>query len=633
MKILLTCPPHADTFGYSMPAPGLLRLGGEMEGVGHHVLLEDLAFRLAKGELDPGEGLCRSAAECLIARGPVDMLGLSVMGATLPAALAIAQHYKNAFPRTPILLGGPGTTGTDRGLLERFSQVDGVVRGEGEWTLTEWLERIDSDTDPDFSGIEGLTWRDASGSVHAEPDRSPRKDLEQVAPYAWHLLPPLIEYKKLTGEDEGLTPLDSGRGCAYDCSFCTIGRFWNRRSRPLPVARLVPEILALREMEGAKQAYLCHDIFGADRDHAMSLCQALIAEGSPVPFEVRARIDHLDSELLEAMAAAGCYRVLLGIESASPEIRRAHQKNMRDDIDAMAVIDDCVRVGIIPILSLILGLPGEGETQRAQTLDLCSQAALRACVNISLHLVNPQPGCSISKDWGEGSQTVPGIAPDMALGTGLTGEERQLIDGHPDLFSTFHLLSADLFPGGQEELLEIAAINKGLPELWRRYPRSFALVARHMGWNSLQVWRQFKAQSRSFPGWIRSLGDARLRACLDWEQASIRITARGSEGFQGDLIPRPTGEVLTVPVDLEALASALFHQGELPPVQAPTHFAVVPSPNNQQGVRTLRITPDVARVLTLVDSQGSKGESLPPGLDRAIQSLQASGLLHTPTPS
>ena len=43
----------------------------------------------------------------------------------------------------------------------------------------------------------------------------------------------------VAGEEEGLVPIDSGRGCVYDCSFCTIGRFWNRRSRELPVQRLV----------------------------------------------------------------------------------------------------------------------------------------------------------------------------------------------------------------------------------------------------------------------------------------------------------------------------------------------------------------------------------------------------------
>ncbi len=611
-----------------MPPPGLLRLGGEMENLGHDVLLEDLAFRLAADQLTGGEELCSGAAQRLIDRGPVDMLGLSVMGATLPAALAIAAHYHRSNPKTTILLGGPGTTGIDRALLERFPQVNGIVRGEGEHTLAHVLAQLSDHAS--MHGIEGLTWRDEQGQVHSEIDRQPRRDLQAVAPYAWHLLPALPEYKQLTGESEGLTPLDSGRGCAYDCSFCTIARFWNRHSRPLPVPRLLQEILALRTMPGAKQAYLCHDIFGADRKHAIALCAELVEAGAPVPFEVRARIDHLDPKLLEAMAAAGCYRVLLGIESASPEVRGAHQKNMRQDIDPLRVIDDCIREGIVPILSLILGLPGESEEQRAETLDLCTRAALRTCVNISLHLVNPQPGCSLNENFGTGSAAVRGIAPDMALGTGLTGEERVLIEQHPDLFSTFHLLSPTLFPGGAQELQEIAAIASELPELWRRYARTFALAMRHLQENSLQVWRRFHGQDRSFPGWIRSLNDPRLRTCLAWDQANIRVAAKRIQTPDQGLIPRPSGETLTSSFDLERLAKALLEETTLPPQQAETHFAVAPSMDRAQGVRTLRISTDVARILDLLELKRVRGEAPSAGLQSAIQTLRASGLILTP---
>ncbi|MCA9000510.1 MAG: B12-binding domain-containing radical SAM protein [Planctomycetes bacterium] len=628
MKILLACPPHADTFGYSMPPPGLLRLGGEMEIAGHEVLLEDLAFRLAAGEIPGDEGLCRESARLLSNRGPVDFLGLSVMGATLPAAIAIAKHYRHAHPETPIWIGGPGTTGTDQALLERFDWVDGVVRGEGEFTLAEALDRMASGKD--FAGLAGLTWRDANGTIRRETDRSPRKDMGSVAPYARHLLPPLEAYKDVTGEEEGLTPLDSGRGCSYDCSFCTIGRYWGRRSRTLPVDRLVGEILELRDLPGAKQAYLCHDIFGADRDHAMALCAALIAEGAPVPFEVRARIDHLDGELLAELSKAGCYRVLLGIESASHEVRQAHQKNMRPGVDPLAQIDACVQNGIVPILSLILGLPGESESDRAATLDLCSDAALRSNVHISLHLVNPQPGCGLKEQYGEGSQTQPGIAPDMALGTGLTGEERELIDAHPDLFSSFHLLAPGWFPGGEAELREMSAMAKGLPELWRRYPRTFMLMRRRLTGNSLQVWRAFAAQDRSFPGWVRAQRDALLDTCLAWEQTSLRVAAKGVPLATCDSLPRPTGETLHSPVDLERLAAGLRTGADLPTLQDPVPYAVIPT---GQGVRTLRVSRDVARVLEQVEEHRGRGQSLPTRWDPILRTLESSGLLQPSLPS
>ena len=44
MRLLLAQAPFRDTFGYSMPPPGLLRLGGELLKRGIDVELEDLAL-------------------------------------------------------------------------------------------------------------------------------------------------------------------------------------------------------------------------------------------------------------------------------------------------------------------------------------------------------------------------------------------------------------------------------------------------------------------------------------------------------------------------------------------------------------------------------------------------------------
>ncbi|MEZ6005112.1 MAG: radical SAM protein [Planctomycetota bacterium] len=630
MEILLASSPHRDTFGYSMPPPGLLRLGGELKGCGFAVGLEDLAYRLAAGEIVGGEELCRSAATWLADR-PAAVLGLSTMGATLPAAVAIARHYRALRPGVPIWIGGPGSTGTDVGLLEQFPWIDLVVRGEGDFVVPELLTALREGAREPGAGVAGVTWRDGDGHVRREADRPARKDLENVADYAWDLLPPLAAYKGLTGEPEGLTPLDSGRGCAYDCSFCTIGRYWQRRSRPLPAARLVAEILALRSMPGARQAYLCHDLFGADRPHALEVCERLIAAGAPVPFEVRARIDHLDPELLDRMARAGCYRVLLGVESASPAVRARHQKKLGPEIDPLAVVDQCEAVGIVPILSLILGLPGEGPEELEATLELCSRASLRRGVHLSLHLVNPQPGCGLGEEFAATSARVEGIAPDMALGSGESAEERELIEGWPMLFSTFHLLPPEAVHGGLEGLRHLASLAKHLPELWRRYPRTLRLLQRLQGGGVGDLWQRFAASGQSFAGYVRSQGDGLLNACLRWEQAALRVAARGPREADVDAIPRPTGECLVSPVDLGALAQALREDAPLPPLGAPAAYLVVPQgPGGAQ--RTLRISADTARLLEHFQTARPGPWQQAPGYQAAQARLQQSGLL-TQTPA
>ena len=472
MRTLLASAPHADTFGYTMPPPGLLRLGGELLRRGFPVELDDLAYRLAAGELPGGDGLLDAAAARLLAGGPPAVLGLSTMGATLPAALGIAERVRARAPETLLVLGGPGTGGLEEALLGRFPYVDAVVRGEGERTLVELLGALAAGRGP--AGVAGLSWRGADGAVVREAARPPIADLGELAPCAWELLPPIAAYKRITGEDEGLVPIDSGRGCVYDCSFCSIGRFWGRRSRVLPVERLVAEMAALRDVPGARNAYLCHDLFGADRAHALELCRTLIDAGPGVPWEARGRIDHLDRELLELMGRAGCYRVLLGVETADAGLRNRHQKRMSPAVDVLSAVEDCARAGIVPILSFLLGLPGEDERGLRSTLDLAAAAALRTGVQLSLHLVNPQPGCGLGEEHGGRSRPVPGIPPDMAWGAGETGPERALIEAHPDLFGTWALLTGE--PGGKPHLVALHGIASELPELLMRYPRTLSLI-------------------------------------------------------------------------------------------------------------------------------------------------------------
>ena len=641
MRLLLAAAPHRDTFGYSMPPPGLLRLGGDLERAGVDVRLEDLAYELAAGILPDDDGLADAACDRLLARGEVDVVGISVMGATLPVALAILERVRARAPRVHTWLGGPGTTGVDRTVLERFACVDVIVRGEGEITTRELVAAFDSarrngaDAGPEHhgsiaAGVAGTTWRRADGVVVREADRAPIEDLTTLAPYARHLLPSIADYKRITGAADGLVPIDSGRGCVYDCSFCTIGRFWSRRSRTLPAKRLVEEVLALRELPGARTAYLCHDLFGANRGQAIAFCDEMIARGSPVPFEVRARADHLDRELLERMAHAGGYRVLIGVESADERVRERNHKGMRRGTDMLRVVEDCAAAGVTPILSLILGLPGEDDEALEASLDLCARAALRAGVNLSLHLVNPQPGCGLGEEFGDRARPIEGIPPDMAFGTGETAAERALVRAHPDLFSTFALL-----PDDEGRLRRLHAVATTLPDLLMRYPRTFAWMRRRADGGvrgALELYDEWRTYGRSFEAFVAARGDAVAQEMAAWERALVRMAARGdaSPPTRG---PRADAELIDVRHDLPRLAQDLRDDPRATPVERAGTLAVVRRPGTgpMAGVATLRVGRDVGTLLATLDGRHTLEEldAWTPGLGDAVRRLIDNGLVAT----
>jgi len=628
VKTLLVSAPHRDTFGYSMPPPGLLRLGAAVRRAGLDVRLDDLAFRLATGALPAGDDLAATAARRTLHPHPPDVLGLSVMGATVPIALAIAREVRRCAGGVQLVLGGPGVHGIESTLIERFPWIDAVVRGDGEETFPALLAAWGASRDAD--GVAGVTWRDAAGKVRPEPDRPLLADLDAAGTTAWELLPPLAAYKAITGEPEGLVPIDSGRGCVYDCSFCSIGRTWRRRSRTLSPAALVREMEVAAQLEGARNAYLCHDLFGADRRAALAFCELLTERGSRMPWECRGRADHLDAELLGAMARAGCYRVLLGIESADPEVRAANQKGMRTDIDLLAVVSDCAAAGITPILSLILGLPGEDDAALRRSLDFCARASLRAGVNLSLHLPNPQPGCRLGDELGARSRPVEGIPPDMAWGAGETAPERELIEAHPDLFSTWALL-----PLEESRLHELHGLAESLPELLMRYPFTFSLLGSRLGdptGDTLDTFRAWRACGRSFEAFAAAGRDPLTEDVLRWEQARVRVGARNAEPAANSGEPTPTavpvaaGETLELAHDI-ALLVARGREGA--PLEAParrTRLAVVPT---ARGVTTSRISADVARILRRIEARASLGhhEREAPGLSRILAALAGDGLV------
>src|SRR5262249_37170133 len=121
----------------------------------------------------------QTALEAL-ADGLPTVAGISVMpGPQVATAIQISSAIRAAYPAVPIVWGGYFPTLYSESAINA-DYVDYVVRGQGEDTLVDLLERLPdagapappvSTLHPDaVKEVRGLTWKDPGGIRH-NPDR------------------------------------------------------------------------------------------------------------------------------------------------------------------------------------------------------------------------------------------------------------------------------------------------------------------------------------------------------------------------------------------------------------------------------------------------------------------------------
>ena len=145
MRVLLINPPAKGTVQGNNPSfidrergcnppLGLLYLAAALDRTRHQVRVLDCQAEYLK---------YRELAEEVRTFAP-DVAGIHTMTLTLPDVLRTAVTVKEACPSVPVVLGGPHTIFYQDETLTH-SSFDILVRGEGEKTFTELLNRLRAD--------------------------------------------------------------------------------------------------------------------------------------------------------------------------------------------------------------------------------------------------------------------------------------------------------------------------------------------------------------------------------------------------------------------------------------------------------------------------------------------------------
>ncbi len=243
-----------------------------------------------------------------------DMVGISTITSTAPRAYTIADQVRAM--GIPVIMGGPHVSYLPE---EALPHADFVFRGEAEQALPqfihEWLTTKNYTVVPNLSFVQ-------DGKIIHNPMGQPIQNLDAI-PY-----PDLSLIQRGIKRTFGyrIIPIQTSRGCPFDCEFCSVTGMFGRQLRYRSTENIIAE---LRQYDDKKNAvFFYDDNFTANRRRAKELLRAMIAEKFKFSWSTQVRADVAkDLELVQLMRQAGCETVYIGFESVDPASLKAMKKN------------------------------------------------------------------------------------------------------------------------------------------------------------------------------------------------------------------------------------------------------------------------------------------------------------------
>ncbi|MCX6707346.1 MAG: radical SAM protein [Candidatus Woesearchaeota archaeon] len=245
----------------------------------------------------------------------------------------IAKEYSKEFNKNgdnecDIIIGGPHAT-LAPGEALKYQNFDFVVRNEGEVTIVELcrlLEKGKSQVNKkNLEKINGLSFKDVKKTIKIthNKQRDFVKDINTLPFPARQLsLYPELYSKNDWGCIVG------GRGCPFNCGFCSANLQWGRMLRLRSVDNVLEEIKLVIEKYGSNEFFFWDDTFTANRQRTMELCRSLLNEKIRISWSCTTRVNVIDDELLSLMKKAGCNRIDIGVESGSERMLKLINKRI-----------------------------------------------------------------------------------------------------------------------------------------------------------------------------------------------------------------------------------------------------------------------------------------------------------------
>ncbi len=304
-----------------------------------------------------------------------DLLGISCMTFTRSESFCIAKIAKEINRNTITVFGGHHCQYLWEQVLTHYPQVDYIVHGEGELIFGDLVQTLFFGDMQNLIKVKGISFRMDNSPVFNGPAQAV-SDIDILPP------PDYEDFEMSRYRDDEWIAMEfksqialqvySSRGCPHMCYFCCDGqsrRIWRSRA----IEKVIEEIIYYMERYNTNYFHLSDDTFTVNRRRVLDFCASLIDSNLNLKWDIRARSENLDKEILSALKKAGCLRINIGIESGSQKILK--NMNKKQDIEkAIDVIHMARDMGLIITINILIGYPGEDDSTIDETLRFIRKA-------------------------------------------------------------------------------------------------------------------------------------------------------------------------------------------------------------------------------------------------------------------
>jgi radical SAM superfamily enzyme YgiQ (UPF0313 family) len=216
----------------------------------------------------------------------VDLVGITSMTFTAKRAYQIADAFRER--DVLVVIGGIHASSA---VEEALEHADSVIIGEADDLWRKLLQDV------------------SDGNLEKTYTSKRRDQLDGLPQPRFELLD-TTKYIRLPFRHSPIMPIQTARGCPFDCEFCSVSRFWGKKMRFRPIKDVIDEI----SVSKADTLFFTDDNFAADSKRALQLCDAL----RHLEIKYICQIDSLafkNPEIIEALKKSGCFMAFVGFES------------------------------------------------------------------------------------------------------------------------------------------------------------------------------------------------------------------------------------------------------------------------------------------------------------------------------